>query len=213
LAYIYMITNTVNGKRYIGQTKFSVADRWLGHLSDAKKENRQHRALYKAINKYGEKAFDISVVEECATEQLNDREIFWINYYATHTNGYNETRGGCGKLYYDYSQILSLIKEKLSTNDIVASIGCSRELVCKVARENGIDRQEFIGVNFCETAKPVLMININTNNKKVFNSIADAARVVSKERDIKLHSGIRTHISECCRGKRKIAYGYAWAYI
>jgi predicted GIY-YIG superfamily endonuclease len=33
---IYLITNTVNGKRYIGQTVRTLRQRWQQHVRDAK---------------------------------------------------------------------------------------------------------------------------------------------------------------------------------
>jgi predicted GIY-YIG superfamily endonuclease len=45
---VYLITNTANGKRYVGQTNQSLAARWWGHV------NRNHcRILYNAIEKHG----------------------------------------------------------------------------------------------------------------------------------------------------------------
>lgn len=35
--YIYLVTNTVTGKKYIGQTRASIAQRWRQHVSAAKK--------------------------------------------------------------------------------------------------------------------------------------------------------------------------------
>ena len=46
-----------------------------------------------------------------------------------------------------------------------------------------------------------------------FKSLSDAARFISIIKEIHFQRGIVTHISECCRGKRKSAYGCLWEYV
>ena len=88
---IYLITNLLNGMKYVGQTTRTVEERFYEH-------KRENFYLGKAIRKYGEENFNIEVIEECETfEQLNEREIFWISYLkCKQPNGYNLTDGGKG---------------------------------------------------------------------------------------------------------------------
>ena len=210
MAYIYAITNSINGKQYIGQTSLSLEERWKWHLFDLKKDSEAHRPLYSAMRKYGVENFTMSVLEECSKSDLDDREIFWINYLATDGTGYNLTKGGGGKKYFDYDLMLQMLKNGAPTDEIVQKVGCSVFLVRDIAKVNGYDRTQFIGTNFIEQSKPVFMLA--KEYRLAFNSIADAARYIAEEKGIKLASGIRSHISECCSGKRKIAYGYKWQY-
>ena len=56
--YVYKITNSINGKIYIGQTKHSIEERFKGHLKQSKVDKEQdHSILHEAIRKYGEKNF------------------------------------------------------------------------------------------------------------------------------------------------------------
>ena len=90
---IYKITNTLNGKSYVGQTRQKLNRRISGHKSSKKKFG-----VDAAIAKYGWENFTAEVIEECPVEQLNAREIFWIATLGTKTpNGYNLTDGGEGK--------------------------------------------------------------------------------------------------------------------
>lgn len=91
---IYKITNTTNGKIYIGKTKKPIDKRWRKHLCEAKRHDRRH--LYRAINKYGANSFNIETIEECSESDVSEREKYWIKYYnSTDRNvGYNLTEGG-----------------------------------------------------------------------------------------------------------------------
>ena len=90
---IYCIENRLNHKKYIGQS-IDISRRWMQH----KQQNMIARDtfLYNAIKKYGIESFDFYILEECNEEILNEREMFWIEYYDTFQNGYNMTIGGAG---------------------------------------------------------------------------------------------------------------------
>lgn len=95
MAIIYLLTNTVNGKQYVGQTSHGLDIRWLQHCRRAHRGNPQH--LYNAIRKYGTDAFIREILEHTTIEDINDREIYWIAELNTKENGYNMTDGGEGK--------------------------------------------------------------------------------------------------------------------
>lgn len=92
---IYKITNKVNGQSYIGLSK-DIECRWRQHelRSSNPKDKEYEKALYRAFRKYGLQSFEWTILEECSEEELSDREIYWIGYYNTYANGYNETPGG-----------------------------------------------------------------------------------------------------------------------
>jgi len=97
MGYIYKVTNQINGKVYIGQTNYTVENRWRQHLTDAAREDISDRPLYRAIRKYGPEAFTVECIEECPRDQLDDREIYWIDQYQSYQYGYNATPGGAGR--------------------------------------------------------------------------------------------------------------------
>ena len=82
---IYIITNLINNKQYVGKTTKSLKLRWRRHCS------RKHTAISKAIIKYGKENFKIEVLEYTTSlEELNNLEIEWINKKNTLSpNGYN----------------------------------------------------------------------------------------------------------------------------
>lgn len=86
---IYKITNKITGKSYIGQS-IDIKRRWREHINRIGCLSNQ---LYIDFQKFGIENFDFSIIEECKREELNDREIYWINYYDTYNNGYNKIIG------------------------------------------------------------------------------------------------------------------------
>lgn len=92
---IYKITNLINGHCYIGQA-VNIEKRLREHINDAFNENRReyNYPLSRAYRKYGVQNFINSVLEECTREELNEKEIYYINFYNSKNNGYNQTNGG-----------------------------------------------------------------------------------------------------------------------
>jgi group I intron endonuclease len=86
---IYLITNSVNGHRYVGKTNGAADKRFRSHLRSA--ASGSDTILYRAIRKYGPDAFTVSVLEEAV--DLNAAEIKWI---ADLNPEYNMTKGGDG---------------------------------------------------------------------------------------------------------------------
>lgn len=87
---IYKITNLTNGKIYIGQSN-NIERRFQEHQT---KGVNSRIPLDAAIQKYGKENFSYEVVEECAIEQLNEKEQYYIQYYNSKNNGYNCSDGG-----------------------------------------------------------------------------------------------------------------------
>lgn len=94
---IYKITEIESGKCYIGQS-VNIKDRITQHIKyiigiDTPNNNK----FYSAAHKIGAENFTYEVLEFCNKEDLNDREVFWIDYYQSQTWGYNDTKGGARK--------------------------------------------------------------------------------------------------------------------
>ena len=91
--FIYLIENDVNAKLYVGQTT-DLHKRERIHLS----ANSDSPILRNAIKKHGREHFDLVLLEACKSlEELNSREIFWIDRLNTVSpGGYNLRYGGLG---------------------------------------------------------------------------------------------------------------------
>ena len=94
---IYLVKNTINNKCYIGQA-INIQNRFCSnHYYDYKNENNSsyNSKFYQAIRKHGGwEMFEVKVLELCDKEQLNEKEIYYIDLYDTYRNGYNSTKGG-----------------------------------------------------------------------------------------------------------------------
>ena len=87
---VYKLTNTVNGKNYIGQTKNSVEKRFRDHTY-------AKSAIGDAIRKYGKDKFTKEILAVCESrEELNACELRFISEYKSNDPnfGYNRTGGG-----------------------------------------------------------------------------------------------------------------------
>lgn len=88
---VYKITNRLNGKIYIGQTKQTIEKRFVQH-------SKTDSPLGKAMRQCGIENFTIEVIEYCENqEHLNEQERFWIKTLNCKVpNGYNLADGGNG---------------------------------------------------------------------------------------------------------------------
>ena len=148
--FIYKITNKVNNKSYIGQTRYTVEFRWRQHQH--KKDNTY---FHNAIHKYGIENFTVETLEECEVEDLNSREIFNIAKYDTFKNGYNLTIGGDGnrRLLLDdkYDEIIELYLAGFSSNKIATLYKVDKASIVKILKSLGVKiRNNKLSINHQE---------------------------------------------------------------
>ena len=142
---IYCIENRLNHKKYIGQS-IDISRRWMQH----KQQNMIARDtfLYNAIKKYGIESFDFYILEECNEEILNEREMFWIEYYDTFQNGYNMTIGGAGTNTGERHHLQNILPKNFTKN------------IC----------------NEVTDVVPIAQLDLNLNILNIYKSVQDCAR-------------------------------------
>lgn len=126
---IYKITNRINGKIYIGQSK-NPKERFQSHCSPSSNKS----PVDCAINKYGRENFDFEIIEKDIID-YNEKEKYWIAAYNSLVpNGYNISEGGKGSSginvsgenssFSIYSQDLvdSVIEQLINTNKSYSQI-------------------------------------------------------------------------------------------
>ena len=204
MAYIYRIWNDINGKDYIGKTLNTIENRWKEHCRDYKRSRCEKLPLYEAMNKYGIEHFHIEQIEECSSDLLSEREIYWIEQYGSFVSGYNATRGGDGKFYVDVDIICSLWREGNNIAQIHEITGYDKQTISIHLKNSNVSSDEIENRRQEQQRKVVLQLDKNTNEIiNIFPSIKAAARSINKN---------HYHISDVCNGKRKTAYGYKWKF-
>lgn len=201
MGFIYLVTNQINQKQYVGQTKRTIEIRWKEHI---RKDDQT--SLNKAIQKYGSENFAVTQLEECSDDLLNEREQYWITYYNTFKNGYNDTTGGQDCIMTTREEeVLELWNQGLTVNRIVETTKLNVETVRNYLNKNGINHDiiktranYFIGK---AKSKAVLQFDLEGNFIKEWPSGMEAERQL----------GINhRNISAVACGKRYQTGGYIW---
>jgi group I intron endonuclease len=93
-SYIYLITNTVNGKLYVGRTS-DPKNRWRGH-----RNSKTDQLISRAIQKYGKDNFTfVLIYTSFSLEDILEKETHFIRFFGSHHKdgfGYNLTYSSLG---------------------------------------------------------------------------------------------------------------------
>lgn len=185
LGHIYLITNKVTGKRYVGQTRHTLSERWRSHRV---RTGENLDSLASDIKQYGESSFSLMSLAAVPWEQLDTFEKFYIVQYTTlHPQGYNLTSGGHTTEY-------ALISRKKISD---SRIGMRFKSELKPFKTDTRGSRKAAEVRF----KPVRGTHLVTGDviELPFLSCRPG------EFDPRL-------VSACCKGKRKHHRGYRWEY-
>lgn len=93
---VYIITNDINEKVYIGQTTNSLRERFNQHY------NNSGSSVGRAMQEIGKEHFSISILDDTATnlDELLEKEIYYINKYNSIETGYNSMiQGKSGRIH------------------------------------------------------------------------------------------------------------------
>lgn len=162
MAYIYLITNTLNNKVYVGKTVTTVAERYSKHLWSAKNEF-DNCAIHHAMKKYGIEYFNVQELEKCDINLINEREQYWIQYYNSYINGYNETLGGDGNPKYNYAIIYSYFLKGLTQKEIANLLGCEKHTITRALKAYDINESERQVGKFGNAKQAVVQIDLTSN--------------------------------------------------
>ena len=180
--WIYKITNIQNNKVYIGQTIRPIKDRFHRHINDAM-NNVLDTHFARAIRKYGKDNFTIEEIDNANNQdELNEKEQYWIRYYNSIYEGYNETDAisKCGGNTYlsKTEEEMEVIKDKI--------------------------RQTKMG-NKNPMAKKIKRINIVTNEIDIFDTIISCAQACG------IKNG-KTSITTRLNGQTKSPFKNQWIF-
>lgn len=134
--WIYKITNEKNNKCYIGQTIRPIEQRFNRHMNDALNDILDTH-FARAIRKYGRDSFYIEEIDTAETqEELNQKEQYWIRFFNSIEDGYNETDAisKCGGNTYKSKtkEEMDIIKDKIRQT----KLGAKNPMARKIKRTN-----------------------------------------------------------------------------
>lgn len=223
--YIYVITNLVNGKQYVGQTIRTIKQRYSDHIRKCK-YNKDNQYLYTAMNKYGIENFGIEEIDfiSCKTKQklldeLNQKEIYYISKLNTRKpNGYNMTDGGVllpntyiKKPVCNYDLERNFVKEFESIADAARYYNLSQADITHCCRREKVYMVGGFIWRFKGDDYDVKTIKLPTrviyqydffgNFINKYNGIQEAERITHIK-----------NIGSCCKGKYMSVGGYIWRY-
>lgn len=202
---VYLHINPNNEKVYVGITNQNAHKRWKnGHgYTKCKK-------FYNAIIKYGWNSFKHIILCRTCKDRALLLEKTLVKYYKNKNLSYNITDGGedsipsmLGRHHTDET------KKKIRD---AAKRPASKEKKIKISIANRGSNNGMFGkpmllytknAIIAAISKPVLQLDSNNSIINRFSSASEAERHLN---------GKGSHISCCCLGKRKTAYGYKWKY-
>lgn len=206
---IYKIVNLVNNKIYIGSA-INLHKRWILHKSRLKHNKHHCKHLQSSYNKHKENNFIFEVLEYVENQFLILREQHYID---TLNPQYNICKVAGSKLGYRKPKVLKekLPRKKMTEehrkNISLGHIGIKHtEITKQKIKESSLGRKlsKETKDKLSEiTSKPTLQFTKNDKFIKEWPNATSAAN------SLKVYP---SHISSCCRDKRKSAYGYKWKY-
>lgn len=219
MGYIYTIKYQ-DKPIYVGQTSKNPELRWKEHRTVAHGE--KGFKIHSFMREVGVDNCSFEVLEE--TEQLNERENYWIRVLNTH-----ESQGGCNLTWGGYHGVDSL-KKRCYQYSIDGKYLQAFESVAEASEAVNGNHANILKViygqlnvaygfrwsydfyenlpkitnNYTGSPKKVGQYDLNGKFIQSFTSTKEAARALCKNQG---------NISSAANGKRKTAYGYIWKFL
>ena len=194
---IYLWTNLVNGKKYVGQTtcfyrrmktyRYTYPNAYMEH----------------AVNKHGLDNFDITILErDVPLDKLDEREQYWLDYYQSYDldKGYNicriaSTTEGVTHTEEWCKEHSEWLKDKWATDEDYRKFWHD-----KMSGENNYFYGKDCSGDKNGHAKSIICVEKN----KIYTTVKEAA---------KENNTSRQNISNALNGRQETAGGYHWEYV
>ena len=153
---IYAIQNKINKKMYIGMTT-DFKDRIEHHLWELRNNKHHSVKLQRAFNKYGEDNFKYYILEEIkesTSNELAEKERYYIKKYDTYKNGYNCSLGGeSNKGYIPSPEVIKKLIIRNKTTKPMLGKHLSQKSKDKISKANKGKCNGFYGKKHSEENK------------------------------------------------------------
>ncbi len=179
---IYKLTNKINGMIYIGQTIVKNPFTRINRHFNQNKHN-QFR-LQNAIQKYGKENFSIFILDDTIDiNLLNELEQYYIDFYnCLSPEGYNLKKGGenGGPCSEETKKKISIAKTGISNSKLLGRKFTQQHCDALSAVRKGKPQTEARKLANIKTTEkrciPIIAINKQLNEYKIFNSIEECSR-------------------------------------
>ena len=211
---IYKCTCTANGRSYIGQAQ-DLSSRRKHHINDLNNNKHANSHLQRAWNKYGADNFQWEILELCHIENLNDREVYWIEVFDAFHNGFNMTMGGGGIRGYKATEDSKQKRRLKMLGEKNPMYGRTGKLNPAYGRNMSGENSPSFGKHHTEESKEK-----NRQSHLGKNNICSKAVICVETNELFWSMGEAgrnkncsdTTICKCCKGVKKTAGGYHWRY-
>lgn len=210
---IYMVTNLLDGRKYIGATSDSLSRRKSDHMIKGGKGLGSR--FQEALKTYGKEAFEWEQIDTATSlNELAEKESQYVLQYETQEEGYNTDRGGgFQKSIYQYdfetgvilSTFSSLLEASLSVGVHPKTI--SKACLGEIKNCRGYSWSYTLSDRYQpdpdRRTKKVFQFNTRGGFIDSFDSVAEASRATGVN---------KSSIAKCCRGIYSYAGDYLWKY-
>lgn len=192
---IYIITNDINDKVYIGQTIQTLKQRWQQHCRKPSSKQESNMLIKRAILKYGREHFFIREIEKCNIEDLDTREIYYIKLYDSVNTGYNMTKGGISGakplklLDYQQKDCVALYNKGKSLRYIARKYNVDKATIKNILEVNNIKIRNTRTYKLSQLDRQQILLDVTTlSRKEVMNkwniSKSYLSQLINKKRRI-----------------------------
>lgn len=194
---IYKITNLINGKVYIGQTRASFRKRYLKHISEFKSGKGHSRKFADDYAKYGEQNFSFEIVQiENDDSKLDDLEKKYIEQYDAIESGYNKAKGGSP--FYKDKSVRDVFKNTRVYDDEFRE-NRRKYMSERVVKQETKDRLRYANLG---SRSPVAVLNEDTVKKMKEDMVAGVTlKEISEKYNIKYPT------------VSSVSFGRSWSHV
>lgn len=197
---VYVHTNKINGKRYVGVTsRLKPEYRW-----NSGRGYRENTHFWSAIEKYGWDSFEHTILYAGLSEdeaKVIEKKLIAEWHTQDNAFGYNMTSGGDGTPNYSPSPETRAKLSEARRKENLSEETLKRRSAALKGRKFSDEHKRKIGLG---NSKPVQMLDKQGAILRTFGSALEAEETMSIN-----HS----HISQCCYGTRLTTGGYRWQFV
>jgi len=153
---IYRIKNKISGSCYVGSAQ-DLNGRWRSHKHSLRHKKKSPPKLQRAWDKYGETAFEFSVLEECPREVLLDREQHYIEQYKPRYNTRIQAKSNIGvKWSDDTNRKKAGLARTHTVRGVTGSVSYLAKFFGVVTKQGAYDRLgQGMSIEEAVTAQPI----------------------------------------------------------